>query len=173
MTTTTLETKLPPVPFEERERPDDGRYRFAAIAVSGIWIALTAASIWSPDLISDTDRTRVPIAAFMDWIYAVIATGLVMLAFNRATRDVGRSLWAAAAVVISAIWGLVAVASIAAPSLVSGTDGTVVPIAALAAPMAGMLATAFVAVFIAGSPGERGGERGGERADVRTSPPSH
>jgi hypothetical protein len=53
---------------------------------------------------------------------------------------------------ISAIWGLVAVASIAAPSLVSGNDGTVVPIAA---PMAGMPATAFAAAFIAGSPGER------------------
>lgn len=162
MTTTTLETRLPPVPVAEKEqRPDDARYRFAAMSVGSIWIALTAASIWSPDLISDTDRTHVPIAAFMDWIYAVIATGLVMLAFNRATRDVGRTLWVAAATVISAIWGLVAIASIAAPSLVSGTDGTVVPIAALAAPMAGLLATAFAAVFIAGSPGER------------TSRPSH
>ena len=156
MTTTTLETRLPPVPaLTDAEGPDGARYRFAATAVSSIWIALTAASLWSPDLISDTDRTHVPIAAFLDWIYAVIATGLVTLAFNRATRDAGRSLWTSAAVVISAIWGLVAVASIAAPSLVSGTDGTVVPIAALAAPMAGMLATAFAAVFIAGSPGER------------------
>jgi uncharacterized membrane protein YhaH (DUF805 family) len=163
MSTTTLGTELPDVPVKDRPdrgEEDDNRYRFAAMTVSAIWIALTAASLWSPDLISDADRTHVPIAGFLDWIYAVIATGLVMLAFGRRTRDVGRSSWASFATVISAIWVLVAVASIAAPSLISGTDGTQVPIATLAAPLAGVLATAFASVFVAGSPGERTSGRG-------------
>jgi hypothetical protein len=156
MSTTTIKQELPRMPAPDRTdgRAVEGvRYRFAAISVSAIWIALTAASLWAPDLISDTDRTHVPLAAFLDWIYAVIATGLVMLAFSRRTPDIGRSSWASFATLISAIWVLVAVASIASPSLVSGTDGTQVPIAALAAPLAGMLATAFASVFIAGSPG--------------------
>jgi len=163
MSTTTLGTELPDVPVRDRSdlrEEGDNRYRFAAMTVSAIWIALTAASLWSPDLISDTDRTHVPIAGFLDWIYAVIATGLVMMAFSRRTGDVGRSSWASFATLISAIWALVAVASIASPSLISGTDGTQVPIAALAAPLAGVLATAFASVFVAGSPGERTSGRG-------------
>jgi hypothetical protein len=64
---------------------DASRSRFAAMAVGAIWGALAAASIWSPDLISGTDRTHVPIAAFTDWFYALIATGLVLLAFSRRT----------------------------------------------------------------------------------------
>jgi len=157
MSTTALDKEVretPPAPT-----PYEARYRFAAITVCGIWVALAAASIWSPDLISDTDRTHVPIAAFMDWIYAVIATGLVLLAFSR-RPDIGRSSWSSFAAVIWAIWLVVAGASIWAPSLVSGSDGTVVPIAALAAPLAGLLATAFASVFAAGSPGERTSDQG-------------
>jgi hypothetical protein len=155
MSTTTLETKLPDLPVGDRRGGEDNRYLFAAMTVTAIWVALTAASLWSPDLVSDTDRTHVPIAGFFDWIYAVLATGLVMMAFSRRTRDIGRDSWAGFAIMISAIWVLVAIASVASPSLVSGSDGTVVPIAALAAPLAGLLATAFASVFVAGSPGER------------------
>ena len=128
------------------------RYRFAAMAVGAIWGALAAASIWSPDLISGTDRTYVPIAAFTDWFYAVIATGLVLLAFSRRTADLPRSSWAAFTLLIAGIWLVVAIASIWTPDLVSGTDGTRVPIAALVGPIAGVLATAFASVFVAGSP---------------------
>ena len=131
---------------------EGSRYRFAALAVGGIWGALAAASIWSPELISGTDQTRVPIAAFTDWFYALIATGLVLLAFSRRTPDLPRSAWAAFTLLISGIWLVVAIASIWTPDLVSGTDATRVPIGALVGPIAGVLATAFASVFIAGSP---------------------
>jgi hypothetical protein len=127
------------------------RYRFAAMAVGAIWGALAAASIWSPELISGTDQTRVPIAAFTDWFYAVIATGLVLLAFSRRTPDLPRSSWAAFTLVISGIWLVVAITSIWTPDLISD-DATRVPIAALVGPIAGVLATAFASVFVAGSP---------------------
>lgn len=128
------------------------RYRFAALAVGGIWGALAAASIWSPELVSGTDQTRVPIAAFTDWFYALIATGLVLLAFSRRTPDLPRSAWAAFTLLISGIWLVVAIASIWTPDLISGTDATRVPIGALVGPIAGVLATAFASVFVAGSP---------------------
>lgn len=130
---------------------EGSRYRFAALAVGGIWGALAAASIWSPELISGTDQTRVPIAAFTDWFYAVIATGLVLLAFSRRTPDLPRSSWAAFTLVISGIWLVVAITSILTPDLISN-DATRVPIAALVGPIAGVLATAFASVFVAGSP---------------------
>jgi hypothetical protein len=128
------------------------RYRFAAMAVCGIWGSLAAASIWSPDLISGSDATHVPVAALTDWFYAVIATGLVLLAFSHRTPDLGRSSWAAFTLVIYGIWLVVAITSIWTPDLISGTDETRVPIAALVSPIAGVLATAFASVFVAGSP---------------------
>jgi hypothetical protein len=75
--------------------------------------------IWSPELISGTDQTRVPIAAFTDWFYAVIATGLVLLAFSRRTPDLPRSSWAAFTLLISGIWLVVAITSIWTPDLIS------------------------------------------------------
>jgi uncharacterized membrane protein YhaH (DUF805 family) len=161
MSTTIVDEDVREMPRAPTPAPEAARYRYAAITVCGIWAALAAASIWSPDLIADIDRTHVPIAAFMDWIYAVIATGLVLLAFSRRTRDLGRSSWSSFAAVICGIWMLVAAASISAPSLISGTDGTTVPIAALSAPLAGLLATAFASVFAAGSPGDRTSNEGG------------
>jgi hypothetical protein len=152
---TTLETEIRHVEAtrEVPPKPGSSRYRFAALTVCSIWAALAAASIWSPELVSGTDQTHVPIAAFSDWFYAVIATGLVLMAFGRRTLDVGRSSWAFFALAISAIWFVVAVVSIWTPDLVSGTDPTRVPIGALVSPIAGVLATAFASVFVAGSGG--------------------
>ena len=155
MTTTALGNEVIDVgaPKASLQRETEGaRYRFAAMAVCGILGASAAASIWSPDLISGTDGTHVPIAAFTDWFYAVIATGLVLLAFSRRTPDLGRSSWAAFTLVISGIWLVVAITSIWTPDLISGTDPTRVPVAALVSPIAGVLATAFASVFVAGSP---------------------
>ena len=144
---------MPVTDRHNRRADEDDRYRFAAISVSVIWIALTAASLWSPDLISDTDRTHVPIAGFLDWIYAVIATGLVMLAFGRRTPDIGRTSWASFATLISAIWALWRLrARGAIPDLGdrrhAGADRRV------GGAGAGVLATAFASVFVAGSWGD-------------------
>ena len=46
----------------------------------------------------------------------------------------------------------VALASILAPTMVTGTDPTTIPVAAFAAPVGGVVATAFASVFAAGSP---------------------
>jgi len=144
----------------EPDRPGAGgaaegsRYLFAGIAVGSIWLAIAAASIWTPDLISGTDQEHVPLAAIVDWFYAALATGLVLMAFGRRSPGATRSLWLGFTVAIAAIWFVVAVASIYAPSIVTGTDPSTVPIAALASPIAGVIATAFVSVFVAGSAGE-------------------
>ena len=130
------------------------RYLFAGIAVATIWLAIAAASIWSPDLISGTEQEHVPLAAIVDWFYAALATGLVLMAFGRRSPGASGSLWLGFTVAIGGIWFVVAIASIFAPSIVTGTDPSTVPIAALASPVAGVIATAFVSVFAAGSAGE-------------------
>lgn len=95
-----------------------------------------------------------PIAAILDWFYAALATGLVLMAFGRRSLGASRSLWLGFTIAIGGIWFVVAIASIFAPSIETGTDPTTVPIAALASPLAAVIATAFLSVFVAGSAGE-------------------
>ena len=134
-------------------RPE-GRYLFAGISVASIWAAVAVASIWSPDMITDTQHDHLAIASFADWLYAALATGLVLMAFGRRTPGASRSLWLGFTVAVAGIWLAVAVASIFAPTMVTGTDPTTIPIAAFAAPIGGVLATAFASVFAAGSQGQ-------------------
>jgi hypothetical protein len=137
------------------EMAGESRFLFAGIAVACIWLAIAAASIWSPDLVSGTEQEHIPLAAIIDWFYAALATGLVLMAFGRRSPGATRSLWLGFTVAIAGIWFVVAIASIFAPSIETGTDPTTLPIAALASPIAGVIATAFVSVFAAGSAGER------------------
>jgi hypothetical protein len=41
--------------------------------VASVRLAIAAASIWSPDLISGTEQEHVPLAAILDWFYAALA----------------------------------------------------------------------------------------------------
>jgi hypothetical protein len=52
------------------------------------------------------------------------------------------------AVAIASIWLAVALTSIFAPDLVTGTDPTQVPIAAIISPVVGAIATGFVCGFV-------------------------
>jgi hypothetical protein len=140
----------PALPVEDR---CESRYLFAGIAVASIWVAAAVASIWSPDMITGSQHEHLPIAAFVDWLYAAVASGLVLMAFTRRTRGTSRSLWQGFTLAVASVWTVVALASVFAPSMVTGTDPTTIPMAAIAAPIAGVVATAFASVFAAGSPG--------------------
>ena len=137
-------------------RQAESRYLFAGIAIACIWVATAIASIWSPDMVTGSEQEHLPIAAVSDWFYAAIATGLVLLAFARRTPGASRTLWIGFTVAIAAIWGVVAVASVFAPTMVTGSDPTTIPVAVFAAPVAGVIATAFASVFAAGSAGHAG-----------------
>jgi hypothetical protein len=151
---TSLEVPAVQIDRPEPEGIGESRYLFAGIAVLAIWLAAAAASIWSPDLVSGTQQEHIPLAAIFDWFYAALATGLVLMAFGRRSPGASRSLWLGFTVAVAGIWFVVAVASIFAPSIETGSDPTTLPIAALATPIAGVITTAFVSVFVAGSAGE-------------------
>jgi hypothetical protein len=151
-----MQTELERPTVHVEEQPPtrgDARYVFAGLTVACIWAATVVASIWSPDLISGTQREHIAIAAIVDWFHAAIATGLVLMAFSRRTRGASRSLWLGFLISIAAVWAAVALVSVFAPAMVTGTDPTTISIAALVAPIGGVIATAFASVFVAGTPG--------------------
>src|SRR5262245_47641646 len=51
MSTTLEDKQVRAIPSAPAPATEGARYRYAAITVCGIWVALAAASIWSPDLI--------------------------------------------------------------------------------------------------------------------------
>ena len=131
------------------------RFICAGLAVAAIWLASAAASIWAPDMVTGSEHDHLPVAAFSFWIYAAIATAFVLMATSAGVHgdDTQSSPWIGLLIATTSIWGVVATTSIFAPTMVTGSDPTTIRMAVLAAPVAGVVATAFMAVFVAGHAG--------------------
>jgi len=115
-----------------------GRLLPTAVAVAGLWLAMALSSMFAPDLIS-ADQDHVPIVALTIWIWGAVATGFVLFGVAFPARD-RMARWGLPVAVLG-IWGAAALASIYAPTIVVGSDGTIVPVAGLFAPVAGAIAT--------------------------------
>jgi hypothetical protein len=120
-----------------------------AIAVLGLWLAVATISIFAPGMITGSEQEHLPIAAITTWFWGAIATGFVVFTVAFPT-DEAKARWGLTIAVLS-IWGAVTLASIFAPTMVTGGDPTTIPIVAILAPMAGVLATAFVCLAAAWS----------------------
>jgi hypothetical protein len=116
-------------------------------AVAGLWLAMALSSVFAPDLISNA-QDHVPIVAHTIWIWGAVATGFVLFGAAFPTGD-RLARWGLPVAVLG-IWGAVALASIYAPTIVSG-DGTIVPVAGLFAPVAGAIATGYACLGAAWS----------------------
>src|SRR5512132_4398032 len=145
MTATEVLTQRPnDVQFEQRT----GRMFPTAVAVGGLWLATALSSVFAPDLISDA-QDHVPIVAITIWPWAAVATGFVLLGTAFPARD-RMARWGLPVAVLG-IWAAVALVSIFAPTLVAGSDETIVPVAGLFAPVAGAVATGYACLAAAWS----------------------
>jgi hypothetical protein len=125
-----------------------GRMLPTAVAIGGLWLAMALSSVFAPDLISSS-QDHVPIVAITIWIWGAVATGFVMFGAAFPTRD-RMARWALPVAVLG-IWGAVALVSIFAPTIVAGSDGTIVPVAGLFSPVAGAIATGYACLAAAWS----------------------
>ena len=123
------------------------------IAVAAIWVATLFFSLFAPDMVSGSAQEHLPIAGITAWLWAAAATGYVLVAARGRDRGQDRGddpgPWLGFELSIVAIWVVVALAGIFAPEMVTGTDPTRIPIAAIVAPVAGMVATGFAALHVA------------------------
>jgi hypothetical protein len=119
-----------------------------AVAVAGLWLAMALSSLFAPDLVS-SDQDHVPIVALTIWVWGAVATGFVVFGAAFPARDrVAR--WGLPVAVLG-VWGAVALVSVYAPTIVAGSDGTIVPVAGLFAPVAGAVATGYACLAAAWS----------------------
>jgi hypothetical protein len=120
------------------------------LAVVAIWVAILVASLYAPAMITGSNHEQLAIVAMADWIWGGVATALILLAGAVSPRN-RAGVWPMTALILVAIWAIVALVSVFAPTFVTGTDPTTIPLAAMLAPVAGLTITAFLSVFAAGS----------------------
>jgi hypothetical protein len=125
-----------------------GRLLPTAVAVAGLWLATALSSMFAPDLISSS-QDHVPVVALTIWPWGAVATGFVVFGAAFPARD-QMARWGLPVAVVG-IWGAVALMSIYAPTIVVGSDGTIVPVAGLFAPVAGTIATGYACLAAAWS----------------------
>ena len=125
-----------------------GRMLPAAVAVAGLWLAMALSSVFAPDLISGS-QDHLPIVALTIWPWGAVATGFVLFGAAFPTRD-RMARWGLPVAVLG-IWGAAALVSIFAPTIVAGSDGTIVPVAGLFGPVAGVVATGYACLAAAWS----------------------
>jgi hypothetical protein len=133
--------------------------RLAALApgvtVGAIWVSTLLFSLFAPDLVSGAQQEHLPLAGLVGWPWAAAATGYVLMAARSRSRLDDPTRWLGFELSVAVIWAVVALAGIFAPVFVTGSDPTRIPLAALVAPVAGMVATGFAALYVTTQPSER------------------
>ena len=117
---------------------------WTAIGIGGIWVAVLLLSLLAPDLVSGSEQQHLPVAAFTTWFWGGIGTLVFLWTMGRLRgRAIWRPAWIGLSVVTLAIWALAAILGITLPVMVTGTDPTRIPFAALFAPVAAAMLTAL------------------------------
>ncbi len=122
------------------------RWVWSVAAVAVVWVSSAAMAIWSPDLVTGSAQEHIPIIAMTVWFWALLATGLVVMAPSVGAS--GGRTWIVYAAAVSVIWIVAAIVSIAAPPMVTGSDPTTIPIAGLTTAIVAMAATAYATVAV-------------------------
>jgi hypothetical protein len=130
---------------------------WTAIGIGGIWVAVLLISLLAPDLVSGSEQQHLPVAAFATWFWGGIGTLVLLWAMGRLRgRASWQPIWVGLSVVTLGIWALATILAITLPEMVTGTDPTRIPFAALFAPPAAAMLTALagaVASVFRGGPG--------------------
>jgi hypothetical protein len=117
---------------------------WTAIGIGGIWIAVLLISLLAPDLVSGSEQQHLPVAAFATWFWGGVGTLVLLWAMGR-LRGSSRwqPIWIGLSVATLGIWALATILAITLPVMVTGTDPTRIPFAALFAPVAAAMLTAL------------------------------
>lgn len=127
-----------------------GPAKAAGLAVAAVWMAMIAISLFAPDMIHGSEHEHLRIGALTAWFWGLIATVFVLLpliAYREPLPHHDRA-WLVFGLFVGGAWAIAAVAGVAAPRAVTGSDPTEVPVAALVAPVAALVVTAAASVAV-------------------------
>jgi hypothetical protein len=117
---------------------------WTAIGIGGIWVAVLLLSLLAPDLVSGSQQEHLPVAAFTTWFWGGIGTMVLLWAMGRLRGSVRcQPIWIGLSVATLGIWAVATILGITLPVMVTGTDPTRIPFAAIFAPVAAAMLTAL------------------------------
>ena len=144
---TTSEANDHPTPQTRRTTTDLSWMLWTAIGIGGIWVAVLLISLLAPDLVSGSQQEHLPVAAFTTWFWGGVGTMVLLWAMGRLRGSARwQPIWIGLSVVTLGIWALATILAITLPVMVTGTDPTRIPFAALFAPVAAAMLTALAGV---------------------------
>jgi len=118
------------------------------VAVASIWVPTLLLSVFAPDMVTGSHQEHLPLGGLIAWLWAAAPTGYVLMATHAREESDDPSRWLGFELSVLTIWVVVALAGIFAPELVTGSDPTRIPLVAVVAPIAGLVATGFVALHV-------------------------
>ena len=123
---------------------------WTTLGIGSIWLAVALVSIFAPDMVSGSQQEHIPLAAFLTWISGAVATRAMLneVVRRRELRAEDRYVWMGIALATAAIWVAVTLVSILAPEVITGTDPTRIPLAAILAPIGGAIATGVASQYV-------------------------
>lgn len=95
--------------------------------------------LFAPDLVSGNEQEHLPIAAFGTWIWGAVASRSVMTTLLRLDGEASNELRGQLGGFVAAVWTIAAVVAVFGPQMITGSDPTRLPIAALLAPVASVI----------------------------------
>jgi hypothetical protein len=117
---------------------------WTAIGIGGIWVAVLLLSLLAPDLVSGSQQEHLPVAAFTTWFWGGVGTLVLLWAMVRLRgRARWQPIWIGLSVATLGIWAVAVILGITLPVMVTGTDPTQIPFAAIFAPIAAAMLTAL------------------------------
>jgi hypothetical protein len=132
---------------------------WTAIGIGGIWVAVLLLSLLAPDLVSGSQQAHLPIAAFTTWFWGGVGTLVLLWAMGRLRgRAPWQPIWVGLSVATLGIWALATILGSTLPVMVTGTDPTQIPFAAIFAPPAAAMLTALAGAVATVFRGGLGGE---------------
>jgi hypothetical protein len=130
-------TAIPTRPHKARWWSDVWDHPMTAVAA--IAIAALVASVFAQDMVTGSAHEHLPLVALTIWPWAAAAVGYVLMAGRR-----GPARQLVLGVIV--VWAAVAIVAVAVPPMVTGTDPTRIPLAALIVAPFGAVVTGFLAI---------------------------
>ena len=118
------------------------------LGIAAISIGVIGCSLVAPDLVSGSEQEHLPLAAFLTWIWGLIATFGFLWGMSKLRGSAERkSLWVGLTIAVIIIWGIATLFSIASPTWETGSDPTTLPAWAIVLPLAAALVTVLASVI--------------------------
>jgi len=139
-----------PQSIETKSRVPLVAWAAAAAAVAGIWVMIALAGALAPDFVSGSQHEHLKLVGGSAWIWGLVATAFVVLAVQVGIRlrAVTTTPWIALATGVVLVWAGVLFVTATGPVMVTGTDPTTLPYAAMGAPILGVFLTWFVCTLV-------------------------